>query len=431
MDIFIGIDFGTSGCRAVAIDADDRLLGQVALTLPPARSRQRERLQDAAHWREALWRLLREMHTRIDPRDVRAVAIDGTSATLLPLGRDGQPIGPSRLYNDSSQVEAAGIIARHAPLDSPARGPTSSLAKALGFMRHYGNDLARVAHQADWLAACLHGKQPASDLNNALKLGYDPAAQRWPDWLAATGLPMEILPDVREPGSVIGRVSAQAAHATGLPRDCAVVAGTTDSMAAFIATGAKESGEAVTSLGTTMVLKIVSPRPVANARYGIYSHRLGNLWVAGGASNAGAGVLRRYFSDSRLRQLSAGIDPAQSSGLDYYPLTAPGERFPVCDPDYPPRLTPRPDDDRRFLHGLLEGLAAIERLGYQRLAEAGAPSPSAVHTTGGGSVNETWRQIRQRFLGLPVDTAAHSDAAWGAAMLARQGVSPTTARPCA
>ncbi len=63
---------------------------------------------------------------------------------------------------------------------------------------------------------------------------------------------------------------------------------------------------------------------------------------AGGASNTGGAVLKEFFTSDQLKELSAQIDPDQPSGLDYYPLTKPGERFPVNDPHLEPRLTPRP-----------------------------------------------------------------------------------------
>ena len=63
---------------------------------------------------------------------------------------------------------------------------------------------------------------------------------------------------------------------------------------------------------------------------------------AGGASSTGGAVLKEFFTSEQLKELSAQIDPDQPSGLDYYPLTKPGERFPVNDPHLEPCLTPRP-----------------------------------------------------------------------------------------
>jgi sugar (pentulose or hexulose) kinase len=177
-------------------------------------------------------------------------------------------------------------------------------------------------------------------------------------------------------------------------------------------------GDAVTSLGSTLVLKILSPEPIQSARHGVYSHRLGDAWLVGGASNSGGAVLRRFFDNATLRRLSEQIDPNRDSGLDYYPLPAIGERFPVHAPDLAPRLDPRPADDAHFLHGLLEGIARIERDGYRLLTSLGAPTPRRVLSTGGGAANPAWTALRGRLLGVEVVPARDTEAAEGAAELA-------------
>jgi sugar (pentulose or hexulose) kinase len=197
--------------------------------------------------------------------------------------------------------------------------------------------------------------------------------------------------------------------------------GTTDSIAAFIAAGASQPGEAVTSLGTTLVLKLLSEKRVDDAASGVYSHRFGKLWLAGGASNTGGGVLKQFFNDEELVRFSAKIDTDSPSGLDYYPLLKPGERFPINDPNLDPRLEPRPQDEATFLHGLLEGIARIEALGYKKLEELGVSPLKRIITAGGGAKNEIWRRIREKLLGVPVSAATHSEAAIGAAQLARLG----------
>lgn len=62
-------------------------------------------------------------------------------------------------------------------------------------------------------------------------------------------------------------------------------------------------------------------------------------------------MLRQYFTNEQLQQLSERMDVSQPSGLDYYPLVSTGERFPVNDPGMQPRLQPRPADDAVFLQG--------------------------------------------------------------------------------
>jgi sugar (pentulose or hexulose) kinase len=266
----------------------------------------------------------------------------------------------------------------------------------------------------------LTGKAGITDYHNALKSGFDVERLQWPDWVSK--LPGGCWQQkVLSPGEAIGRLNLGLAMRLGLNPDCIVRAGTTDSIAAFMAAGADKPGEAVTSLGTTMVLKLLSETRVEDPASGVYSHRFGKLWLAGGASNSGGGVLRQFYTDDDLERLSARIDPAGSSGLDYYPLSRPGERFPVNDPLLEPRLQPRPADDVRFLHGLLEGIARIEAQGYARLERLGASPLKRVLTAGGGARNDTWRQIRERLLGVPVEAATHAEAGHGAARLALRG----------
>jgi sugar (pentulose or hexulose) kinase len=195
-----------------------------------------------------------------------------------------------------------------------------------------------------------------------------------------------------------------------------VVAGSTDANAAVLAADPQER-DGVAVLGTTLVLKQWSPRPIEGP--GVSCHRLAGRWLVGGASNAGAGVLRRFFSDSQLRELSRQINPSHNSGLQLRPLPGRGERFPVDDPCLEPVLEPRPVSDVLYLQGLLEGLARIEAAGWQRLQALGAPAVERVISVGGGAVNPQWRRIRSQLMGgLPVLNRPGLSAALGMARLA-------------
>jgi sugar (pentulose or hexulose) kinase len=85
------------------------------------------------------------------------------------------------------------------------------------------------------------------------------------------------------------------------------------------------------------------------------------------------------------------------------------------------RITPRPVEEHRFFQALLEGVASVEALAYQRLAGLGAPHLRRVISIGGGARNEAWTEIRRRTLGVPVTIAEQTEASLGAALLALQG----------
>lgn len=410
-NLFLGLDFGTSGARAVVIDENGRV---------SARSQTAYDIHDWMSWVKALARLVADL-----PKAVRhklaAVAVAGTSSTVLLCDATNRPLTAPLLYNDDHARAEAERIRAIAPEGHIATAPTSSLAKLLWLRNQPGTARARYCtDQAGWLAALLTGKPGIADYHNALKLGYDAEALAWPDWMTALGI-RSLLPRVVEPGSTLGMVPLEVAVKLDIPDDCIVRAGTTDGIAAFMAAGAHEPGDGVSSLGSTLVLKLLSEKRVEDAASGVYSHKYGKRWLAGGASNSGGAVLRQFFDDKRLAALSQKIDANAESGLDYYPLPEAGERFPVNDPDLPPRLAPRPADDAQFLHGLLEGIARIEAMGYRRLAALGASPLRQVYSTGGGARNDTWMAIRRRMLGVPVTAAKHAEAAYGAARLARLG----------
>lgn len=419
MSYFAGLDFGTAGARIAVITADQTLVFQNRVAY--------DKNMSSASWADG-WLNTLQMLLQSMPADIcsalRAIAFNGTSATVLLCDEHGQPITSPLLYNDDCGKAYQSQLAAIAPSSSPALSATSSLAKVLCWRAHLPTTTFRRAryllHQADWLAFQLHGKLGLSDYHNALKLGYDIGRLTYPNWLLDLGL-TSLLPCVQPPGTLYGNISAAASERYGLHPTSAVVAGTTDSIAAFLASGAQSPGEAVTSLGSTLVTKLLSHTRVDDPHYGIYSHRLGDLWLVGGASNTGGAVLQQFFTDAELRDLSAKIPRDQPAKLDYYPLTQPGERFPINDPELAPRLMPRPEAPEQFLHGLLESMARIEARGYRLLEQLGATPLRRVLTAGGGAQNPTWQAIRQRLLPVPVEPALSTEAAFGTAKLAQQG----------
>lgn len=409
MDLYLGIDYGTSGARAVVIDGEENLLTEVRYPWQKL---------GAKHWSKALWSLLAEIPEQLR-HEIKAIAINGTSSTVLLCNATGEPVDAPLLYNDARGAVVLEQLRKFVPPNHTVLSATSSLAKLLWMSQQpFFAEAKYFLHQADWLAFLLHGQLGISDYHNALKLGYDVENLQYPEWLKQLEIPIQ-LPKVLPPGTPIAEIRPDIAIKFGYSRDCLVCTGTTDSIAAFLASGAKSPGEAVTSLGSTLVLKLLSRTRVEDARYGIYSHRLGDLWLTGGASNTGGAVLREFFTNAELESLSREIDATKASELDYYPLLKPGDRFPINDPNLAPRLTPRPDNPVDFLHGLLESMARIETHGYQLLQNLGADKLQRVYTAGGGAANSTWTAIRRRCLKVPVVVSVNTEAAYGTALLAK------------
>jgi len=406
---YLGFDFGTSSAKAMVIDGEKNVILSLKTGNFPA--------QTPHYWQQALDNLLSQIPPEIG-QDLEAIALDATSSTMLLLDHNRELLANPLWYNNTNGKQYLQEIRELVPENHLVISATSSLAKVYWWYRQgLTENASYILHQADWLGYLLHGQLGVSDYHNALKLGYDVDSLSYPNWLQ--NLPFfSLLPEIKAPGAIIGQILPSIARKYQINPHCVIKAGTTDSIAAFLASGVTTAGETVTSLGSTLVLKLLSNQKVDDSRYGVYSHRLGDLWLVGGASNTGGAVLKHFFSDDELFNLSQRINPDIPTNLNYYPLLERGDRFPVNNPDFEPILSPRPNDPVIFLQGLLEGIGAIEAQGYQLLSTLGANRLTKVYTAGGGAKNEKWSMIRERYLQVPVLTSPQTEAAYGSALLA-------------
>ena len=419
MSLVLGIDVGTSGIRTAVLDLSGKL---ISLVQQPHAEQEATQI-NAELWWDSVQECIKSQTVALkakgwSPYEISAISVDGTSGTMLLTDENLQPVSRALMYNSKGFFREAELIDRIAPDFHITRGQNSALARALHLIKedaeHRGHYLL---HQADFIVAKLMGIGGYSDYNNSLKTGFDPETEKWPDWIADVGLDMTLLPKARAPGTEIAPISKLVAERLDLPITATVYVGTTDSIAAFLACAEPVPGVAVTSLGSTLVVKVMSQKRIDDPKIGLYSHRLGDGWLVGGASNTGGGVLAKYFSPDEIESHCVSINPDTPLGLDYYPLQKPGERFPVNDPYLQPRLQPRPDKDSEFLQGLLEGIAKIEAKCYQAILERGGNFPHTLYTAGGGAANTTWTAIREIALGQKILKANYSEAAIGTARL--------------
>ncbi|MCP9797899.1 FGGY-family carbohydrate kinase [Cyanobium sp. Lug-B] len=432
--LYLGVDLGSSGLRLAVLADAGAPGGEPDAPVLALQAPYPGRFEEPEAWRQGLIQLLAAVPEQIRRR-VTALAVDGTSGTLLACGPGGRllppPLAAALPYHQACPEQAgaiatllaaeagAGAAENGAWADHPAASSSGSLARALRLQ-----SLAREAglaqglllrHQADWLMGWLLDDWRWGEEGNNVRLGWDLPQGRWPAGVAE-GLGAAALPSIRSSGRRLGALAAETAATLGLPADCQVVAGSTDANAAVLAADPQE-GDGIAVLGTTLVLKQFVAAPLAGA--GLSNHRVGGRWLAGGASNAGAGILRRFFDDAQIAELSRQMTPDRPTGLALRPLSRRGERFPVDDPELEPILEPRPASDARYLQALLEGLTAIEVAGWRRLRQLGAPELRRVISVGGGARNSQWRALRARALGVPVLNRPKRTAALGMALLAR------------
>ena len=418
----LGIDLGSSGLRLAVVEAgSDATLWEAAGSYPGP-------FIDPNSWRQGLIDLCQRIPTELCSQ-LGAVAIDGTSGTLLLCRPDGtlltgnlaQALPYHQACPDQQAAAAALASGGPNPASPAATSASSSLARALQLLAQTTEPVL-LRHQADWLMGWLLHDWRYGEATNNLRLGWRQGDAS--GWGGAIGLQSwsAALPIVIESGHVAGPLHPQAAATLGLPPGAKVVAGCTDATAGVLAAAAAP-GDGITVLGSTLVLQQWVAAPIEAA--GVSCQRVAGRWLVGGASNAGGAVLRQIFDDAQLVELSRQIDPRRATGLALRPLPGLGERFPRDDPTLAPVLEPRPVSDALYLQALLEGLATIEAQGWQRLQQLGAPPVQRVISLGGGARNPQWRALRQRALGVPVLNRPQLSAARGVARLAASALHPT------
>ncbi|MEM9438515.1 MAG: FGGY family carbohydrate kinase, partial [Pseudomonadota bacterium] len=320
MSLSLGIDIGTSGVRTSVLEAD----GGVLSTARAAHVTQEPDKIDAngwwlavAHCITAQVAALRELGW--SGEEIDRIAVDGTSGSMVLTDANISPVGAALMYNSKGFVAEAKRIRAVCPTtDHITQGSNSALARALRLLGDAERAPAHLLHQADFVAAKLMGVGGLSDFNNALKTGFDPEEAAWPTWIGEL-IGNSLLPQVDAPGAAWAGLDPAVAGQLGLSLSAQVHAGTTDSIAAFLAAAPMEERVAVTSIGSTLAIKVLSEQRVDLPSMGLYSHRLGDFWLVGGASNTGGAVLAHFFTPDELDHLSGEIDPGTATGLDYYP----------------------------------------------------------------------------------------------------------------
>jgi len=427
--VVVGLDLGTSGARAVAVDPAGQVIAAGAAELPAAAPGLPEGwFEQAPHdWWQAARTALQALSAGLaGAHQVAAIAVSSTSGTVCLASGAGEPLGAALMYSDTrsreegKRVQAAG---RELADRLGYRFSASfALPKLLWLAQHRPADMQAARwflSPADFLAGKLSGSWGVTDWSNALKTGYDLQALRWPAFIEALGLPLDRFPQVVAPGTPIGQVSAQGAAETGLPPGVPVLAGATDGCTSQFSTGAVSPGDWNSTLGTTLVVKGVSEQLICDPLGRIYSHRHPEgHWLPGAASTTGGEAISVRFAGQSLDALNAQVLSSAPTSLIIYPLVRKGERFPFLNSEAEGFTLGESTDPATLYTAHLEGVAYVERLGYDVLQQIGFSVGDTIYAAGGANKSLPWLQLRADILGRRLAVPGTSGAAMGAAVLA-------------
>lgn len=444
--MYLGLDLGTSGIKALLIDAEQRVVGSATAPLSVSRPRPGWSEQDPADWVNACEGTL-EALKREHPAELAAVKGIGLSgqmhgATLLDSS--DAVLRPCILWNDTrSHLEAA-------TLDADPRFRTISgnivfpgfTAPKLVWVRSNEPEIfgqvAKVLLPKDYLRLWLTGEH-ASDMSDSAGTSWlDVGARAWSDELLdASGMTRNQMPKLVEGTEASGLLRPELAARWGMGSSVVVAGGAGDNAASAVGTGTIAAGEAFVSLGTSGVLFAANERylPKPESAVHAFCHALPGRWHQMGVILSAASSLDWYSG-------IAGVTPAAlmaelgetleaPGGVTFLPYLS-GERTPHNDADIRGAFIglSHEQDRAALTRAILDGVAFALRDCQEALRAAGTEL-NAVMAVGGGSRGRVWLKAIATALDRPVVVPAQGEtgAAMGAArlgLIAATGAEPET-----
>jgi xylulokinase len=419
MTTLVGVDVGTTGVKAVAIDESGEVLARAeeAYTLSTPRPGWAE--QEPDDWVRAAEAALARLP------EAAAVGLSGQMHGLVVLGADGAPLRPAILWNDQrtaaecAEIEERVGFERLVALTGNRALTGFTAPKLLWLRRHEPETYARIRSvllPKDYVRDRLFGERATDVADASGTLLFDVARREWSaEVLAALALPGEWLPPVFESVDVPGAPGAG------------------DQAAAALGVGVAAPGPVSVVLGTSGVVFAALPayRSDPEARVHAFCHAVPGGWHAMGVMLSAAGSLRwlrdAIAPSASFDRLVAEAErwPAGTERLLFAPYLA-GERTPHPDPDARGAfvgLSMR-HDRPALVRAVLEGVAFGLRDSLELLGALGVEA-AVGRASGGGARSDLWLRIVASVLDLPLElTAAEEGSAFGAALLAgvRAGV---------
>ncbi len=430
--MYLGLDLGTSGLKAILIDASQRVLAEVTEPLTVARPHPGWSEQSPSDWVGAASRALDRLAADRSLAPTRGIGLSGQMHGAVAIDAKGDVLRPAILWNDTrSHEEAARLDADPAfrKLSGNIVFPGFTAPK-IAWMRahepHLADQIDKVLLPKDYLRLWLTG-EVVSDMSDAAGTAWlDTGLRDWSDTLlAATGLGRDHMADLVEGNAPSGTLRPELAARWGLGRDVVVAGGAGDNAATAIGLGAVAPGQGFVSLGTSGVLFVATrgfaPDPATAVHTFCHAvpetwHQMGVILAATDALNWAGALMGRDPAD-----LTAGLDaPADPRGQPLFLPYLGGERTPHNDAMIRGILSgiSHVTDAEVLTRAVLDGVAFAFRDCLDALVATGTRADSLM-AVGGGAKSEVWLKTIATVLGeeLLVPKAGDFGAAYGAARL--------------
>lgn len=441
--MYIGIDLGTSGVKAILLGEQGNVLASYTESLAVSRPHPLWSEQDPEQWWLATDRAIKGLGAQHPLAQVKAVGIAGQMHGATLLDKQDAILRPAILWNDGRCGEECALLEAQVPDSRAITGnlmmPGFTAPKLLWVKRHEPDVFARVAKvllPKDYLRLRMTGEY-ASDMSDAAgTLWLDVAKRDWSDTLlAACGLTRDQMPALFEGSAITGSLLPEVAQAWGLPA-VPVVAGGGDNAAGAVGVGMIDAGQAMLSLGTSGVYFAVSDGFLSKPESAVHSfcHALPERWHLMSVMLSAASCLDWAAKLTGLSSVAELINAAQQADenagdLWFLPYLS-GERTPHNNPQAKGVFF-----GLTHQHGPNElARAVLEGVGYaladgMDVVHACGITPQSVTLIGGGARSPYWRQMLADISGQQLDYRTGGDVgpALGAARLAQIALNPDRA----
>jgi xylulokinase len=444
----LGIDIGTSGCKALLLAADGGVIATDTASYPLSRPRPGWTEQDPALWIEGVRASVAGALAKAGPVEVLAIGLSGQMHGLTPLDASHRVLRPAILWNDQrngaecdAMTEMAGGLPALLAGTNNRMLPGYTGGKIIWMQRHEPELFGRMAlmlNPKDYLRLVLTG-EVATEVSDASGTGlFDTRARVWATGLAERmGIDPALLPPAFESPEVTGRLSIDGAALLGLPAGIPVVGGGGDSVIQTIGSGVIAPGELQTTIGTAGILAAALDAPQDNpdGRLQVFCNVVPGKWHCMGVSlNAGGAF--SWLRDTVLS--AAGGEPVPFATLvDEAAESVPGARGLLFLPYLYGERCPHPDPCARgafvgltarhcrgdIVRSVMEGVVHAFGDMHALMATMGIDG-RVIKASGGGARSPLWRQMQADLFGCEVVTTegAAEGAAFGAALVAGIGI---------
>lgn len=437
--MYIGIDLGTSGVKAILLDENQRLIATASHALPISRPQLLWSEQNPQDWWNATNQAMQDLAKQYDLRAVKAIGLTGQMHGATLLDKSDNVLSPAILWNDGRSFAECAELEQLVPNSREITGnlmmPGFTAPKLKWVDKHQpqiAEQVAKVLLPKDYLRLLMTGEY-ASDMSDASGTMWLDVAKR--DWnlplLNACDLDLDNMPKLFEGNQITGYLRKEIAQQWQM-NSVPVVAGGGDNAAGAIGVGLYQSGQAMLSLGTSGVYFVVTDKFTANPQKAVHSfcHALPNRWHLMSVILSAASAVDWAQKITGISDIPTLFQLAEKSAVNSDVIFLPylsGERTPHNDP-YAKGVfwgLTHNDNQATLAKAVIEGVSFALADGIDVLHETGVQA-NQITLIGGGAKSAYWRQLLADITGKTFEYRTGGDVgpALGAAKLAQIALNP-------